>query len=226
MTPQHDSGQFLDLAYYCDTAGVPLPFPLPTTVFDVKAALTDWLTTARRSLAGTIHPRAEVDGTVIVEPGATVDAGAVITGPALICRGAYIGRGLVRDHTVIGPGSKIGYACEITRSLVLADTRAMHFVFIGDSIIGSQVNVGSSSVLANLRVDRPVVEPAVDELAVTVGDTRIGTGQTKFGAVLGDRVQLPALTSVAPGTLIGPDVTIYPTDQLGGLCPSQARVKS
>lgn len=226
MTPQHDHRQFLDLTYYCDTAGVPLPFALPSSVFDVKATMTDWFSTARRSLAGTVHPRAEVDGPVIVEPGATVDAGAVITGPALICRGAYIGRGLVRDHTVIGPGSKVGYACEIARSLVLADSRAMHFVFIGDSIIGSQVNVGSSSVLANLRVDRPVVEPAVDELFVTVADVKIGTGQTKFGAVLGDRVQLPALTSVAPGTLIGADVTLYPTDQLGGLYPSQARVKS
>ncbi|WP_431872754.1 hypothetical protein [Nocardiopsis eucommiae] len=205
---------------------MPLPFSLPPSIFDVKGTMTDWLSGARRSLSGSVHPSAEVEGPVIVEPGAFVDAGAVILGPALICQGAYVGRGLVRDHTVIGPGSKVGYACEITRSLVLADTRAMHFVFVGDSIIGSRVNIGSSSVLANLRVDRPVVEPAVDELAVTVGDVRIGTGQTKFGSVLGDRVQLPALTSVAPGTLIGPDVTIYPTDQLGGLYPSQARVRS
>ncbi|GAB3488857.1 LbetaH domain-containing protein [Nocardiopsis coralliicola] len=218
--------EFLDLSYYCDTQAVPLPFSLPGRVFDVKAAMAAWLATARRSLEGVVHPRAEIDGAVIVEPGATVDAGAVIIGPALICRGAYVGRGLVRDHTVIGPGSKVGYSCEIARSLILAESRAMHFVFIGDSIIGSQVNVGSSSVLANLRVDRPVVEPAVDELSVTVADAKVGTGQTKFGAVLGDRVQLPALTSVAPGTLIGPDVTIYPTDQLGGLYPSQARVKS
>ncbi|MDA2809621.1 hypothetical protein O4J56_03115 [Nocardiopsis sp. RSe5-2] len=217
--------QFLDLSYYCDTSGVPLPFPVPEAVFDVKAGVRDWLSTARRDLSGTVHPRAEVDGAVIVEPGAVVDSGAVITGPALICRGAYVGRGLVRDHAVIGPGSKIGYACEITRSLILAETRAMHFVFVGDSIIGSRVNVGSSSVLANLRVDRPVVEPAVDELFVTVSGVRVGTGQTKFGAVLGDRVQLPALTSVAPGTLIGPDVTIYPTGQLGGLYPTEARVR-
>lgn len=222
----YDSDRFLELSYYCNTVDVPLPFSLPSAIFDVKAAAAQWLAGVRRSVAGTVHARAEIDGPVVVEPGAVVDAGAVIIGPALICRGAYIGRGLVRDHTVIGPGSKVGYACEITRSLVLAETRAMHFVFIGDSIIGSRVNVGSSSVLANLRVDRPVVEPAVDELSITIADARISTGQTKFGAVLGDRVQLPALTSVAPGTLIGADVTIYPTDQLGGLYPSRARVKS
>ncbi|RCV58135.1 hypothetical protein [Marinitenerispora sediminis] len=219
------TSHFSALAYYCDITGVPLPFPLPEAVFDVKATVLDWLGSARRLLAGAVHPRAEIEGEVIVEPGAVVDAGAVIIGPALICRGAYVGRGLVRDHTVIGPGSKIGYCCEITRSLVLADSRAMHFVFVGDSIVGSRVNIGSSSVLANLRVDRPVVEPAVDELFVTIGGARVGTGQTKFGAVLGDRVQLPALTSVAPGTLIGPDVTIYPTGQLGGLYPTEARVR-
>ncbi|MEV2278370.1 hypothetical protein AB0I72_22560 [Nocardiopsis sp. NPDC049922] len=223
MSP--NTSRFLELAYYCDTASVPLPFPLPEAVFDVKARVHDWLGSACRALSGTVHPRAEVEGAVIVESGAVVDAGAVIIGPALICRDAYVGRGLVRDHTVIGPGSKVGYSCEITRSLILAETRAMHFVFVGDSVVGSHVNIGSSSVLSNLRVDRPVVEPAVDELFVTVGGTKVGTGQTKFGAVLGDRVQLPALTSVAPGTLVGPDVTLYPTDQLGGLYPTEARVR-
>ncbi|MFL1427908.1 MULTISPECIES: serine hydrolase [unclassified Nocardiopsis] len=102
------NSHFLRLDYYCDTTGLPLPFPLPEDVFDVKARVRDRFGAAHRSLAGTVHPRAEIEGTVIVEAGAVVDAGAIVIGPALICSGAYIGRGLVRDHSVIGPGSRIG----------------------------------------------------------------------------------------------------------------------
>lgn len=225
MTPR-ESDRFQELSYYCDTTALPLPFPLPERVFDVKPRVREWLSTVVRSIRGTVHRTAEITGPVIVEPGAVVASGAVIEGPALICRDAYIGRGYVRDHSVIGPGTKIGYCCEVTRTLILADSRAVHHVVVGDSVIGSQVNLGASSVLSALKVDRPVVEPAVEEITVTIGGRRVGTGQTKFGAVLGDRVQLPALTSIAPGTLIGPDVTLYPTDQLGGLYPSDARVRS
>lgn len=219
---------FLDLDYYADLELSPLATTLRrcATIFDVKPALRTWFGAARRSLKGAIHPSAEIDGIVIVEDGAVIGAGAVIIGPALICRGAEIGRGLIRDHTVIGPYSKVGYCCEITRTLVMADSRAMHFTFVGDSIIGNHVNIGSSSVLSNLRVDRPVVEPAVDELVVTLSGHRIPTGQTKFGAVLGDRVQLPALTSVAPGTLIGPDTTVFPMSQLGGFLPAETRMRT
>ncbi|MFE2672529.1 LbetaH domain-containing protein [Streptomyces hygroscopicus] len=180
------------------------------TVFDVKGAITLGLDSpAAAGLLpverGVVEAGAVVEGEVIVEAGARVEAGAWVVGPVLICSGTVISRGaLVRDHSVIGPGCRIGFGAEIARSLLAGGCFMKHPSFIGGSVIGRGVDVGALCSTTELRCTGPVIEPAMDEITVTVDGQRIGTGQTKFGAVIGDGVALPAGTVLSPGTLIGP----------------------
>ncbi|MFH8491933.1 hypothetical protein [Streptomyces longisporoflavus] len=101
-----------------------------------------------------------------------------------------------------------------------------HPCFIGDSVIGCRVNIGSFCSTTALRCDRgPLTEPASEEITVNLDGQRITTGQTKFGAIVGDEVALPAGTVLAPGTLIGPGTVVYPRDHVGGFLPAGSRIR-
>ncbi|MER5969511.1 hypothetical protein ABT112_07205 [Streptomyces sp. NPDC002055] len=201
------------------------------TVFDIKSAMVLALDMPAAagllsSDEGVVEKGATVEGMVIVQAGARVEAGARIVGPVLICSGSVISRdALVRDHSVIGPNCQIGFGAEITRSLVAGGCFMKHPAFLGDSVVGRGVNIGSFCSTTGLRCDGPVVEPAVTEVTVTLDGQRIGTGQTKMGAVIGDGVALPAGTVLSPGTLIGPGTVIYPRGHIGGVLPAGSRVR-
>ncbi|MCJ1678519.1 hypothetical protein MTF65_14410 [Streptomyces sp. APSN-46.1] len=203
-----------------------------TTVFDIKPLLTADLDDPAASglnadRDGHISPGALVEGEVIVQAGARVEKGAMVLGPVLICTGSVISAGaLIREHTVVGPGCRIGFNAEITRSLLAGHIFAKHACFIGDSVVGRRVNLGAFCSTTGLRCDGgPVAEPAIEEITINLGGRRIGTGQTKFGAVIGDEVALPAGTTLSPGTLIGPGTSLYPRNQIGGFLPAGSRAR-
>lgn len=177
--------------------------------------------------AGLIAPGAIVEGPVMLEEGAVIESGAHVIGPVLICSGAVVSAGaLVRDHSVIGPGSQIGFGAEITRSLLVEDVFMKHAGFVGDSVLGRGVHLGSFCSTTGMRNSNGrIIEPAVEEVTLTMGDRRISTGQTKFGAIVGDDVGLPAATVLAPATLIGPGSVIYPHNHIGGVLPAGSRVR-
>ncbi|MGW5335646.1 hypothetical protein [Streptomyces bauhiniae] len=201
------------------------------TVFDIKPVMTGDLDTlvaaGLTDRSGVIEDGAHITGDVIVQHGARIEAGARVTGPVLVCEGAVISAGAyVRDHVVIGPGTQVGFGAEITRSLLGAHVFAKHACFIGDTVVGSGVNFGAfSSTTGLITSGGPVTEPAVKEIVVILDSRKYGTGQTKFGAVIGDGVTLSAGTVLCPGTLIGPRTVIYPRTQLGGFMPAGSRVR-
>lgn len=201
------------------------------SVFDIKAAVVKLLSRAALGLrdehCGAVEEGALLYGDVVVQAGARVEAGAQVVGPALICTGAVVGAGaLVRDNSVIGPGCRIGFGAEVTRSLLAGHVFMKHPCFVGDSVIGRGVNLGSFCSTTGLRCDRgPIAEPALEEISINLDGRRISTGQTKFGAVIGDDVSLPAGTVLSPGTLIGPGTVVYPRDHIGGFLPAGTRVR-
>jgi bifunctional UDP-N-acetylglucosamine pyrophosphorylase/glucosamine-1-phosphate N-acetyltransferase len=202
------------------------------TIFDIKplmeADLDDPLSSGlAEACGGEVSPGAIVEGTVYAEDGARVLRGAHVIGPVLICAGAVISAGaLVRDHTVIGPGSAIGFGAEVTRSLLAESVFMKHVSFVGDSILGRHVHLGAFCSTTGMRNSTgPVREPATEEVTVTLNGKRMSTGQTKFGAVIGDEVGLPAATVLSPGTLIGPGTVIYPHTHIGGILPAGSRVR-
>ncbi|MFB6354237.1 MAG: bifunctional sugar-1-phosphate nucleotidylyltransferase/acetyltransferase, partial [Halobacteriales archaeon] len=115
-----------------------------------------------RALAGDVSGDAEVVGDVVVEAGATVRSGAVVEGPALVEAGAEVGpNAYVRGATAIGPDAKVGHAVEVKNSVLMAGATAGHLSYVGDSVLGRDVNLGAGTVVANLRHDDAPVELTV-----------------------------------------------------------------
>lgn len=211
------SAQTFRCADYIDASRLPIPGIVDgdMNVLRFKERISDFLSSAVRSLSGDIHPTAVIDGPVIVEPGARVGPYVIVEGPAYICAGANLrGACLVRDSSIVGPESKIGFGTEIIRSLVMSGASALHHAIVADSIIGNDAVLGGGTMCAVMKVTES--RPPENNVFIRVGDHRVDTGYTKFGSVIGDRTRTAAQTILNPGTLLGPDSLVIPGSSVGG----------
>ncbi len=134
---------------------------------------------------------------MIVEDGARVRSGAYINGPAIVQSGADVGPNCyVRGATVIGENVRIGNAVEVKNSIVMADTAIGHLSYVGDSILGEDVNFGAGTIVANLRHDG-------ESVRMTVKGDRVDTTRRKLGVVVGDRTKTGIDTSLNAGVILG-----------------------
>lgn len=138
-----------------------------------------------------VHPEL-----ISIGEGSVVQPGTYIEGPCLIGKhcevrhGAYIRAGVVTgDHCVIG------HATELKHTLLLDHAHAPHFNYVGDSILGNQVNLGAGVICANFRLDHR-------EVVIQLEGTAIQTQLSKFGAIIGDHSQLGCNSVTNPGVLL------------------------
>lgn len=157
---------------------------------------------------------------ISIGEGSVVEPGAYIHGPCIIGKNCVIRHGAyIRGNVITGDGCVIGHDSEIKNSIFLNGVHAAHFAYVGDSILGNNVNLGAGTKCANLRIDRGVI-------AVYDTHERISTGLRKFGAIIGDCSQIGCNVVTNPGTLLGRDVSCYPCLNFGGFIPSKSIVKS
>ena len=144
------------------------------------------------------------DDRILLGPGTVVEPGALIKGPTVIGANCEVRQGAyVRGDCLVGSGCIVGHTTEIKASIMLDGARAGHFAYIGDSILGREVNLGAGTKLANLRMlPGPVI--------IASGKERLNTGRRKLGAVLGDRTESGCNSVTSPGTLMGPRCLVYP----------------
>ncbi|MCB1109248.1 MAG: UDP-N-acetylglucosamine diphosphorylase [Chlamydiia bacterium] len=148
---------------------------------------------------------------VIIGPECLIEPGVLIEGPCWIGPRCVIRHGAaVRKMTVLREGVTIGHATEVKRSILLAGAKAPHFNYIGDAILGRNVNMGAGSKFANLRLDG-------NQVAVDYKGVRYQTGLKKFGGVLGDGCQIGCNCVLNPGTLIMPGCTTMPCSSIRGV---------
>lgn len=148
-----------------------------------------------------------------------IESGSYIEGPALIGDGVQIRHGAyVRGDVVTGRDCLIGHATEIKNSILLDHSKAPHFAYVGDSILGNRVNLGAGTRCSNLRVFPGTI-------CVRHPDGVIDTGLRKLGAVLGDDVETGCNTVLNPGTLVGRGTAIYPNCTVTGWVPGATVVK-
>ena len=135
---------------------------------------------------------------VLVESGAWIREPVIIDDHSEVRQGAY-----VRGHCIVGKRCVVGHATEVKHSIFLNDAKAGHFAYVGDSILGCDVNLGAGTTMANLRFIK-------GEVQIKSPEGMVGTGLRKLGAILGDRVQTGCNSVTSPGTLIGPDSFLMP----------------
>lgn len=160
---------------------------------------------------------------IVIFPGTKIGPGATIEGPVYIGRDVEIRPGAyIRGGVWIGDGCVVGASTEIKRAILLPHAKAPHLNYIGDSILGSHVNLGAGTILSNFRHDGREIRIPIP------GDTghSIASGRRKLSAVLGDGVLTGCNCVVHPGVVVGRGTQIYPGVQLrAGIYPEKSIVK-
>ncbi|MHC8406772.1 LbetaH domain-containing protein [Pseudomonas sp. TMB3-21] len=152
------------------------------------------------TLLGRLGSGYRLQGNVAVHETATVEPGAILKGPVVIGPHCFVASGAyLRGGTYLGSHCIIGPACELKSSFMLDGSKLAHFNFVGDSLLGENVNVEAGAVIANYRNE---FEGA--NITILFNQSIIETGVCKFGALVGDGVRIGANAVVAPGALLEP----------------------
>lgn len=147
-------------------------------------------------IEGEVHPDAILDGEVVVEEGATIRSGVVIEGPVLVKSGATVGpNAYIRGATMLAEDVHVGNAVEIKNSVLMEGTNVGHLSYVGDSILGRDVNFGAGTKVANLRHDG-------GDVKMTVKGDRVSTDRRKMGVIVGDGVKTGINSSLNAGVVL------------------------
>lgn len=196
----------------------------------LNAYLKELIPLESMEIQGNIASGATLHGTGIhIGRGTVVEDGAYIAGPAYIGRDCQIRHGAyLRGEVIAGNGCIIGHSSEVKRTIMLNESKAPHFAYVGDSILGHRSNLGAGTKLSNLTLVS-VKSPETGKrptLHIQINDQRYDTGLTKLGAILGDDVQTGCNCVTHPGCLVGPRTLIYANVALRkGYTPSDSLVK-
>ena len=162
-------------------------------------------------IEGKVEEGCYLHGKVVVEKGARIRSGSYIEGPVYISSGCDIGPNCyIRAYTCLGPDCRIGNACEVKNSLVFSGSKIPHHNYVGDSIIGSNCNLGAGTKVANLRFDHR-------NIIVNVKGKEVDTGRKKLGVIMGDNVNTGINSMISPGTIIHRGASIGPGAKARGV---------
>lgn len=145
-----------------------------------------------------------IENDIAIHKLATIEKGAILKSPGIICANAFIGaNSYLREGFYIAENAHIGANCEIKSSFIGAHSAIAHLNYIGNSIIGSNVNFEAGSIAANHYNER-----TDKKIFVLYNNERIDTGVTKFGAIVGDGSRVGANAVLSPGTILTPDFIV------------------
>jgi NDP-sugar pyrophosphorylase family protein len=196
----------------------------------LSACLTEFLET-KAGIYGDVRSGVviEDESLVYIGEGTIVESGVYIKGPAIIGRECEIRHGAyIRERVITGDKCVIGHATEVKHSIFLDGSKAPHFNYVGDSILGNNVNLGAGTKLSNLPVTSGVqVEKRPrPSIKIKMPNSRIvDTHLSKLGAILGDGVETGCNVVTNPGCLVGKGTLVYPNASLRGYYPPQTIVK-
>ncbi|MEX2704904.1 MAG: bifunctional sugar-1-phosphate nucleotidylyltransferase/acetyltransferase [Candidatus Freyrarchaeum guaymaensis] len=169
-------------------------------------------------IEGEVESRVTIIPPVYIGKNTIVRSGTYIKGPVYIGEDCDIGpNSYIRECTTIGNRCHIGNACEIKNTIILDRTNVAHLSYVGDSIIGENVNLGAGTITANLRLDEKYI-------VTPVKGKKVDTGRRKLGAMIGDHVKTGIGTTIMPGVKIGPYSLIGPNINLWEDVPERSLV--
>ncbi len=157
-----------------------------------------------------------------VAKNATVFESAYLHGPLIIDEEAEIRHcAFIRGNAIVGKGSVVGNSTELKNVIIFNSVQVPHYNYVGDSILGYKSHMGAGSITSNVKSDKTLV------VVKDSYDTKeeIETGLKKFGAMLGDYVEVGCNSVLNPGTVIGSRSNIYPLSRVRGVIPSHSIFK-
>jgi len=161
----------------------------------------------------------EVEENVYVHKDAKVAKTACIVGPTIICKGAEIRHcAYIRGSVIVGENSIVGNSTEVKNAIIFNNVQCPHYNYVGDSVLGEYAHTGAGVILSNVKSDKK-------NLNIKIDDEILETGLRKFGAIIGDHVEVGCNSVLCPGTIIFPNTNIYPLTRVRGVISSNKIVK-
>lgn len=162
----------------------------------------------------------KVGENVWIAKSAKVAPTALINGPAIIGKNTEVRHcAFVRGNALVGEGCVVGNSVELKNVVIFNSVQVPHYNYVGDSVLGYKSHMGAGSITSNVKSDKTLV-------VVKGKDQRIETGLKKFGAMLGNYVEVGCNSVLNPGTVIGCNSNIYPVSCVRGVVPSDSIYKS
>lgn len=154
-----------------------------------------------------------------IHKSATVFDSAYIAGPCIIGKDTEVRQcAFIRGSALVGDNCVVGNSTELKNVIIFNNVQVPHYNYVGDSILGFHSHMGAGSITSNVKSDKTLVH-------VKGGDFDIATGMKKFGAMLGDYVEVGCNSVLNPGTVIGSHSNIYPLSRVRGYVPSNSIYK-
>jgi len=179
--------------------------------------LAEYIREAGRNLTEEYEQRGDsiwVARTAVIAPTASIG------GPCIIGPGAEIRHcAFIRGSAVVGEGAVVGNSVELKNCILFDGVQVPHFNYVGDSVLGYKSHMGAGAVTSNVKSDK-------NPVAVQCNGERVETGRKKFGAILGDFVEVGCNSVLNPGTVIGSRTNIYPLSSVRGYIPADSIYKS
>ena len=162
----------------------------------------------------------EVKPQVWIARSAVIFESAYIAAPCIIGENTEVRHSaFIRGSVIIGNGCVVGNSTEIKNSIIFDSVQIPHYNYIGDSILGYRSHLGAGAITSNVKSDKSLV-------TVKTGSENIETGLKKFGAMVGDYVEVGCNSVLCPGTVIGKHSNIYPLSRVRGFIPENSIFKS
>lgn len=156
---------------------------------------------------------------VWVAKSAKVFPSAYINGPAIIGQNAEVRHcAFIRGNAIVGEGAVVGNSTELKNVILFNKVQVPHYNYVGDSILGYKAHMGAGSITSNVKSDKKLV-------VVKTPEGNIETGIKKFGAMLGDEVEVGCGTVLNPGSVVGKQSNIYPLSSVRGYVPANSIYK-
>ena len=157
---------------------------------------------------------------VWIAKSAIVAPTAYIKGPAIIGENAEIRHcAFIRGKAIVGENAVVGNSTELKNVILFNRVQVPHYNYVGDSILGYKSHMGAGSITSNVKSDKKLV-------VVKDGIEKIETGIKKFGAMLGDNVEIGCGSVLNPGTVVGRNTNIYPLSSVRGVVPENSIYKN
>ena len=157
---------------------------------------------------------------VWIAKSAKVAPTACVNGPAIIGKEAEVRHcAFIRGNAIVGEGAVVGNSTELKNVVLFNKVQVPHYNYVGDSVLGYKSHMGAGSICSNVKSDKKLV-------VVKDKEEQIETGLKKFGAMLGDNVEVGCGSVLNPGTVIGRNSNIYPLSPVRGCVPADSIYKS
>ena len=160
------------------------------------------------------------EGDIWIAKSAKIAPTACINGPAIIGKDTEVRHcAFIRGNAIVGEGCVVGNSTELKNVVLFNCVQVPHYNYVGDAVLGYKSHMGAGSICSNVKSDKQLV-------VVKDGEEKIETGLKKFGAMLGDHVEVGCGSVLNPGTVIGRNSNIYPLSSVRGCVPSDSIYKN